>query len=433
MANMMANKDYEDCLLGSMLLDPSIVNDVMMAVTGDALVFGRNKQVFEAIVDLASHGQPIDILTVSDKSKVDMVTLSTLTDNIPSGANAVFYAEKLNKLYMAREAKRSLAYAAEQISEDNVSDIVGKLDNHLNTITSQNTAVKPLSQKELVMRLMEKMQKAQKEKPEICGMKSGFKRMDKLLDGIPKGANGYISLAARPSIGKTSLAEQLAMGLASNGHKGAVFEFEMLADALTERGLCIETGIKPWYMRHGLALETQSMMRRIQVGMQRLFDLPIQYYDVTNSIPEISWIENKIRQLAKEGVEFFVIDHIGLIKHENQNLTEYARTTDITGRLQALCRKYNITIIQLVQVNRVAEGERPTLAHLKGSGSIEQDSDIVIFIHRERAQSPEDTAIPTDIIIAKNRDGNCGTIKMDFMPDFTKFVEVEEDKEKEVA
>ena len=429
MANMMANKDYEDCLLGSMLLDPSIVNDVMMAVTGDALVFGRNKQVFEAIVDLVSHGQPVDVLTVSDKSKVDMKSLSALTDNLPSGANAVFYAEKLNKMYMAREAKKSLAYAAEQIGEDNVSEIVGQLDNHLNSLTSQNTAVKPTSQKELVMRVMESLQKAQAEKPELLGMKTGFKKLDGMLDGLPKGDQGDIVIAARPSIGKTSLASQIATGLASNGHKGAIFEFEMSSDALCMRELCIETGLSPYLLKHGIGLETQSSLIRFQAGMKRLFDLPLQYFDVTNAQTNIVWIENKIRQLAKEGVEFFVIDHIGLIKHEDPKLPEYQRISDISGRFQKLCRKYGIAIIQLVQVNRVAEGERPTLAHLKGSGAIEENADIVMMLHRDRAQSPEDTQITTDLIIAKNRNGMCGTVKLDFFPKFTKFVEAEEEKE----
>ena len=133
----MANRDYENCLLGSMLLDPSIVNDVMMTVTGNALVFGNNKAIFDAITDLVSHGKPVDVLTVSDKSGVDMVTLSNLTDNIPSGANAIFYAEKINKLYMAREAKRNLIAAAEQIYDENVVDVVSQLDSNLNAITSQ--------------------------------------------------------------------------------------------------------------------------------------------------------------------------------------------------------------------------------------------------------------------------------------------------------
>ena len=428
MANV-TNKEYEECLLGSMFLDPSIINDVMMTVTSEAFTFGYNKQIFEAITDLASHGQPVDILTVADKSKVNVAVISALTDVVPSSANAIFYAEKLNKMYMAREAKRNLLAAAEQICDENVVDVVSQLDSSLNTITTQNTAVKPTSQKELVMRVMEMMQKAQKEKPELLGMKTGFPKLDHMLDGLPKGDQGDIVIAARPSIGKTSLASQIATGLASNGHKGAVFEFEMSSDALLMRELCIETGIAPYYVKHGLALETQSMMTKVQVGMKRLFDLPLQYYDVTNAKSDIAWIENKIRQLAKEGVEFFVVDHIGLIKHEDPKLPDYAKLTDISTRFQKLCRKYNIAIIQLVQVNRVAEGERPTLAHLKGSGAIEENADIVIMLHRDRAQSPEDIMIETDLIVAKNRNGMCGTIKLNFFPKFTKFEEAEEEKE----
>lgn len=423
------NKDYEDCLIGSMLLDPSIINDVMMTVTANAFVFGNNKQVFEAITDLASHGQPIDFLTVSDKAKVSPVVISSYTDNIPSGANAVFYAEKLNNMYMARETKRNLLAAAEQIYEENVVDVVSQLDSNLDAITSQNTAVKSTTQKDLVMRVMEQMQIAQEIKPEILGMKTGFKKLDSMLDGIPAGDQGYITVAARPSIGKTSIATQIATGLASNGNRGAVFEFEMTSDALLMREFCIETGISPYFVKHGLALETKSNITKVQIGMRRLYDLPLEYYDVKNAKTNISWIENKIRQLAKDGVKFFVIDHLGLITHDNPNLTEYAALKDITARLQKLCRKYGVTIIQLVQLNRVAEGERPTLAQLKGSGSIEQDSDIVMMLHRDRAQSPEDTVIPTDFIIAKNRNGVCGTIKLNFFPKFTKFEEAEEEKE----
>ncbi|MCQ2081688.1 MAG: hypothetical protein MJZ11_08510 [Lachnospiraceae bacterium] len=424
-----ANKNYEDCLLGSMILDPSVINDVMITVTSGAFVFGRNKQIFEVLTDLASHGQPIDMLTVSDKAHVEMKTLAALTDNLPFGFNAVAYAEKLNKMYMARETKKNLIAAAEQICDENVVEVVSQLDSNLNTITTQNTAVKPTSQKELVMRVMEMMQEAQKTKPELLGMKTGFNKLDSMLDGLPKGDQGDIVIAARPSIGKTSFASQIATGLASNGHKGAVFEFEMSSDALLMRELCIETGIAPYFIKHGLALETHSMMQRVQGGMQRLFDLPLEYYDVTNAKTDMTWIENKIRQLAKEGVEFFVVDHIGLIKHEDPKLPDYARISDISARFQKLCRKYNIAIIQLVQVNRVAEGERPTLAHLKGSGAIEENADIVMMLHRDRAQSPEDTVIKTDIIVAKNRNGSCGTIKFDFFPKFTKFSEAEEEKE----
>lgn len=429
MANMMANKDYEDCLLGSMLLDPSVVNDVMMNVSENAFVFGRNKQIFSAIVDLVSHGQPVDVLTISDKSNVDMKTIGALTDVVPSGSNAVFYAEKLNKLYMAREAKKSLLSAVEELGDENVTDVVCQLDNSLNAITSKNTAVKATTQKELVMAVMEMMQEAQKTKPELLGMRTGFKNLDTLLDGMPSGDEGYITIAARPSIGKTSIASQIATGLASNGNRGAVFEFEMSARTLLMREFCIETGIAPYFVKHGLATSTQSMMMKVRAGMQKLFDLPIEYYDVTNAKTNITWLENKIRQLAKEGVKWFVIDHLGLITHDNSSLKEYEALKDITARLQKLCRKYGITIIQLVQLNRVAEGERPTLAQLKGSGSIEQDSDIVMMLHRDRAQSPEDTQIPTDLIVAKNRNGSTGTIKLHFFPKFTRFVEAEEEKE----
>lgn len=425
----MTNKNYEDCLLGSMLLDPSVVNDVMLSVTSNAFVFGQNRQVFEAITDLVSHGKPVDILTVSDKSKVDMVTISSFTDNVPSGANAVFYAEKLNNLYMAREAKRSLAYAAEQIGEENVSGVVSQLDAQLNAITSQNTAIKPTTQKDLVMNVLELMQEAQKSKPALLGMETGFKNLDKLLDGIPSGDEGYITIAARPSIGKTSIASQIATGLASHGNRGAVFEFEMSAKSLLMRELCIETGLSPYSIKHGIAMETQSGITKVRAGMNRLFDLPIEYYDELNASTDISWIENKIRQLSKEGVKWFVIDHLGLITHGNAKMTEYESIKDITARLRKLCRKYGVTIIQLVQLNRGAEGERPTLAQLKGSGSIEQDADIVMMLHRDRAQSPEDTQIPTDLIVAKNRNGACGTVKLHFFPKFTKFVEAEEEKE----
>lgn len=425
----LANKEYESVVIGSMLLDPSVINDVMMTVTPDAFVFGKNRAVFEAITDLASHGQPVDLLSVSGKSKVDMLALSEYTSEVFTSSSAVFYAEKVNKMYMAREAKKSLLSAVEELGDENVTDVVGQLDNSLNAITSKNTAVKSTTQKELVMAVMEMMQEAQKTKPELLGMRTGFKNLDNLLDGMPSGDEGYITIAARPSIGKTSIASQIATGLASNGNRGAVFEFEMSARTLLMREFCIETGIAPYFVKHGLATSTQSMMMKVQAGMQKLFDLPIEYYDVTNAKTNITWLENKIRQLAKEGVKWFVIDHLGLITHDNPNLKEYEALKDITARLQKLCRKYGITIIQLVQLNRVAEGERPTLAQLKGSGSIEQDSDIVMMLHRDRAQSPEDTQIPTDLIVAKNRNGSTGTIKLHFFPKFTRFVEAEEEKE----
>lgn len=422
------NEEYEMCLLGSMLMDNEIIPDILSEVRKDFFWFSINKEIFEYISHLYNEGKNVDITVVSAKfpRKIDYV--AELTNKVASTSNVNFYIEQVTKLYLARESQKLIKDSLSSLTPDNVIKTISELDNNLVNLSTGLSATKETTNRTILVDFINFLDASLKSKEKYIGLETGFHQLDDLLDGLP--SKTYITLAARPSIGKTAFAISLLQGLALKKIPCGIFSLEMTNMSLIKRMVSSMTGISSFYMNHGIAMQTQSLVQKINIAMQKIYEMEIYMFDSTYSkyINQLDQIMAHIRTLAKKGVKVFFIDHIGLVKHPDKQLKRCEQVGDITFQLHQLAQQLDVTIIGLNQLKRDAEGKKPTLADLRESGDIEQNSDICMFLHRDRAQGQE-IRIPTELLILKNRDGGVGTINLDFIPKFTKFVESAEEKE----
>ena len=352
------------------------------------------------------------------------VKLSNLTDNLPSTANWSFYANKMQTQYKLKRLRSKFISSGEKITTENINQIIAEVEAELSACSSDN--VDSLGMNHLAISAVEEIQKAFKSKRAITGFESGFEKLDEVLDGFQTGAM-YV-IGARPSIGKTAFALALAQGIASRGVKTTIFSLEMSAISLFFRMLSAVTDIPMWQIKKGMVYEIQRMVERTNRGIETLFNLPINVMDSEVDIDKVLY--SRIRYEARVNkVKVFFIDHLGLVEVSDSSGQRYVDVGRITKTLHKMVKELGICIILLCQCGREAEGKKPNLSLLRESGNIEQDGDIIMLLHRQRELDDEKEndnpmkEFPTDVIIAKNRDGRTGTATFSFKPVCMRFRE----------
>ncbi|MCQ2086537.1 MAG: AAA family ATPase [Bacilli bacterium] len=427
MPNNYINESYERALLGCMLLDNSIIDEISHHLEKVAFCVYKNQAIYDQICTLYLENKHVDILALTQRCRnIDPSYIASLTD-IASSANYNFYLEEVKKLYLARDLKNEVVEKLSTLSSDNVIETIHSIDSQLTSyMTFEKT--KPLSLKEMCVPFTEKLSEVMKTKPEYLGVDTGWKNLNDILDGLQSGKLAI--LGARPSVGKTAFALQLASNLCRNNIPTDIVSLEMSAQTLMNRMVSFETGIPIYYLTHGL-ITSSTMMGKLNVAMNRLFNYPMNIHD--SGMENEQKLYSFIRTQAKLcGTKVFIVDHIGLIRHSNANMKRVEQLDEITDKLAHLAKELDVTIVCLCQLKRDAEGKEPTLSDLRDSGAIEQNADICMFLHRNRATGNE-TEIPSKIIVIKHRDGACGTADMIFYPKLTKFAESSDDFSKNAA
>ncbi len=429
----------EESVLGSVFISPDSLIFLADELTPDDFYKPANKIVFKTMLSLFEKGEPIDATTMGsalanqgDISKIGGITyIVELVNSTPTSKNVEYYAKIVKEKATLRKMIADLSDSLSSAYQGDVSidDIIAKTEKSMLDISNQNTGTGFRNVADILDTHMQMVETRSQTDGVVTGLSTGFVGLDKITTGLHE--DNLIILAARPAMGKTALALNIAQYIAVKEKKPvAIFSLEMGAESLIERMLAAEGMVEGYHLKTGnLSVEEWS---RLVHAQGNLYDAPI-FVDDTAGI-RISEIRSKARKLAQEmgGLGVIIIDYLQLItgsKGENRQQV----VSEISRELKILAKDLKVPVIALSQLSRAVEqrqDKRPMLADLRESGSIEQDADIVAFLYRdayyqkEQADSQEVNNV-TELILEKNRHGSLGTVKLYFHKEYTKFSSVE--------
>jgi replicative DNA helicase len=427
--------ESEESLLGAILIDHSVFNEVVEILGPDDFYLGALREIFKAMIELSGKSEPIDLVTLTHTLKKrgtydkagGAVGLSRLVDEVPMAAHAGHYAGIVfEKALLRRLIEKSNAIIKRCVDgQQEVEEIVDYADSCLFEITGRKARPSLAELKELLPGGFQTLEERHRNKGMPTGVPSGFKDLDRLTGGFQK--SDLIILAARPSMGKTALALNIARNAAVKfGVPAAIFSIEMSKEQLVLRLLCAESRVSSDRFRDGF-LSRDDWDRLHQAG-SRLHEAPIFIDDASEN--SALTIRAKTRRLkAEKGIGMIVIDYLQLMKVERAKERRDLDLSEISRGLKSLARELEIPVIALSQLNRQIEkrdDKRPQLSDLRESGALEQDADLVAFIHREEMfkKTEERQARHTnraEIILAKQRNGPTGSVKLTFLKEYSRF------------
>lgn len=428
--------EAEQSVLGSILIDKKAIVKIGDILTARDFYRDTHRIIFEAMLELFEKNEPIDIMTVSsrlEEKKVlekigDSSYLTELVNTVPTAANVVKYAKIVQKKKMLRdliEAAHNITRLGYQEEED-LEKILDEAEKNIFEVSQHSikkffTPIKPALEE-----AFERIDQLHKnEGGTLRGISTGFIDLDNKLAGLQK--SDYILLAARPSLGKTTLALDIARNVAVKEKKTVgIFSLEMASSQLVDRILCAQANIDLWKLRTGRLSSKgeENDFTKIQEAMGELSESPIYIDDTPSST--VMEIRTKARRLQSEvGLDLIIVDYIQLINPDGSYNSPVQQMTEISRSLKSLARELVIPVLAVSQLSRASEqreDKRPHLSDLRDSGSLEQDADVVLLIFREDlAHKNSESKNIAEIIIAKHRNGPTGEIKLFFNQDKVSF------------
>jgi replicative DNA helicase len=429
------NLEAEMALLGSILVDKEMMATVSEIVSPSDFYASLHESIYLALYALYERGEPLDKVALAEELRgrgmLDKVGglayLGSLMDTVPTAASAEYYA----RIVREKSALRQLIHAGSQIaalgydSEHDVPGAIDKAEQTVYDVGNRSEHNQFAAVPSLLLGVFQSLEKRHEQKGDRTGVTSGFRDIDDYTAGWQPG--NLVILAARPAMGKTSLALNMAVHAAKDERKPiAVFSLEMTKQELVERLLSAEARLDATKLRRGAIADRD--WEKIGNAMGVLHELPI-YLDDSGSV-SITEIRSRLRRLkSAHGLALVIIDYLQLVRpavlakqvNRNEELSDICRT------LKATAKDLEVPIVALAQLNRAVEtraDKRPMLSDLRDSGAIEQEADIVTFLYRDVYYNKETSAEPdaTELIIAKHRNGRVGTIKLRFQPEHTLFV-----------
>lgn len=425
------NLDAEMSVLGCLMLDKDAIVKIGDIVTADNFYDDKNKLIFEAVLALYAQNTSVDILTVTnwleEKKLLEKVGgssyLTQLVNAVPSAAHVTHYAYIVRK----KGTLRKLITAAGEITniafseQGEIEDILDTAEQKLFNISQKHLKQNFISIGNILHATFERIDELHREKGKLRGLATGYGDLDNLLGGLQK--SDLVVLAARPSMGKTSLALDIMRNVAVNAKVPVgIFSLEMSKDQLVDRLLSSQSDVNLWKIRTGHLNEDD--FDQIGKAMGELSESPIFIDDAAGS--NIMEIRTKARRLQSEhGVGLIVVDYLQLMEGRNQE-NRVQEVSEISRALKLLARELNVPVLALSQLSRGVESRPdkvPQLADLRESGSIEQDADVVMFIYREEMYKGKDAKRPhiAEIHIKKHRNGPTGQIDLYFDQEKTSF------------
>ena len=429
--------DTERALLGALMLNQGAMYEVADIVGVDSFYSGKHRTVFDAMLGLHTKSEPIDIVTVSGKLKERKALqdvggsayLSELVGAAVSPGSAKHYAEVVQTKYVLR----SLINAAARINDlgfQEDKEIESILDEAQAAVfaVSQSPMLRSFSAiKEELSEAWERLEHLQKHESTLRGVPTGFAQLDTLLAGLQK--SDLILLAARPSMGKSALALDIARQTATkHGTAVGIFSLEMSSQQLVDRMLAAQAGVNAWRLRTG-KIKTEEEFARLQEGMGVLAEAPI-YIDDKPSSTVLSMRSVARRLKMEKSLSLVIIDYLQLITpvHTRTSDSMVQQVTEISRSLKAMARELDVPVLALSQLSRAVEQRRgrPRLSDLRDSGSLEQDADVVMFIHRDdKMNDNSDRPGVAEILIEKHRNGPTGKIDLFFDEEKATFRSIE--------
>lgn len=447
------NLEAEQSLLSCLLIDKDAITRVVDTLFKEDFYKDAHGKIYETMKELYGKGEPIDILTLSNrlKEKKELENiggksyLAQLSAYVATASNIKHYA----KIIQNKATLRKLQKAAQEISElsykedEDVDNILDKTESKILSISQKYTQNIFLPIDDLLSDAFIRIDELHKQSGKLRGLPTGFSDLDNLLGGFQK--SDLIILAARPSVGKTSLGLDMARQAALKSKEGVgIFSLEMSKEQLVDRMLCAQAGVSLWKMRTGKLSdrEEDDDFSRIGEGMGQLSEAPIYIDDAATS--SIMDIRAKARRLQIEkGLGLIIIDYLQLMEGRNKyGDNRVQEVAEISRGLKSIARELNIPVLALSQLSRAVEQNKPAipkLAHLRESGSIEQDADVVMFIYRKSAdrnynpdELPEEQKNWSEVYVAKHRNGPTGKVDLFFDPDTVGFKTMEKNYPEEV-
>lgn len=418
--------EAESALLGSIMLRPELMHEVIDIISPQSFYAEKHKIIFDVMFELFKRGHPIDLLSVSTKLKetnrMEQIggasSLTALVESTPSSSNAIYYANIVQRKYMMRR----LIEAADHISNigydeaGELEELLDQAEKKVFDVTNFSHVHKFVELKDELTEAWERLDSLHNSDKGLRGIPTGFQEIDNKLSGFQK--SDLVILAARPSMGKTALALDIARQAAvMHNIPVGIFSLEMSSQQLVDRMLAAESNVDAWKLRTG-KLSKEEDFASIRQSLDRLSKAPIFIDDQAgNNILKMRSVARRLK--SEKGLGMLVVDYLQLMVPTNSRNSDnlVQQVTEISRSLKHLARELDIPVLALSQLSRAVEqrGGRPRLSDLRDSGSIEQDADVVLFIHREDKykEESEKTNI-AEILIEKHRNGETGRVELFF-------------------
>jgi replicative DNA helicase len=437
------NDDAEVAVLGAVLLDPQAALDVAASRLGFPGSFHNpaHQTVFDLLLELSNSGSRggIDLVTLADaldkRGMLDQVGgpayLGRLMGSVPSAANIEQYVSIVHEHALLRRLVRAGADIVEACysGEGSTREVIDRIETEIMGITSLGRRDEAVPVGAVVIKAIEMLDKLHRRDSSVMGLQTGYPDLDSIIGGL-RGGEMFV-LAARPSIGKTALALNMVSNvtLRDDPAPTCIFSLEMSTELLVLRLLCSLARVNLGDIRDGAL--SPSRWQEIMTQGQRLREAPI-FIDDTGGLDIVELRARARRMWREHGIRLIVIDYLQLLKGTglNRNTTRENEVSQISGGIKNLAKELDIPVVVLAQLNRQAaqQGALPRLSHLRESGAIEQDADVVALLHRERETEKDGAGaggtregMEAKIVVAKHRNGPTGIVNLTFLPQFTRF------------
>jgi replicative DNA helicase len=430
------NIEAEQSVLGAIFLQPTSFSAAAEILQPDDFYRASHQRIFHAMLHLSDRGEPIDVITVTtylnDRKQLEeaggVTYLTQIAESVPTAANIEHYV----RIVEEKALLRRLIRAATDIvtsgfeREDEIDDVLNEAEKSILEVSSRPGSEGFKEIKDVLIDVYDNIEQLHENQGEVTGIPTGYQELDRITNGFQR--NDLIIIAARPSVGKTAFALNVAQNVAvKTDNNVAIFSLEMGADQLVQRMLCAEGNIDSQRLRSG-QLQADDW-GKLTMAMGSLSNAGI-FIDDSPGI-RVSEIRSKCRRLKQEhGLGMIMIDYLQLIQGSgNSKENRQQEVSEISRSLKALARELEVPLIALSQLSRGVESrqdKRPMMSDLRESGSIEQDADIVGFLYRDDyydSESEKQNII--EIIISKQRNGPTGTVDLAFVKEYNKFVDLD--------
>lgn len=433
----------EKSLLGAILISDATLPEILTIIRADDFYDERHRTIFAAMSSLYDQHKPVDLLTLTNELKGTKKLkdiggapyLAELSNFVPVASHAKAYAEIIEKMSTRRRLIRAGTEIVEKAYEDDAEagELIGKAERQLFEVSDKIIKSDYMPMGELLADAFDRIEELHKNKGALRGLKTGFRDLDKKTAGFQKG--DLVIIGARPAMGKTTFAQNLAYNIASINKKGVLFfSMEMAANEIIDRMISDVSGVDNWKMRTGNLSDEE--FQRIGDALGEMDEIPI-YIDDTSSMTIVELRNKARRAMHDHDIGIVIVDYLQLIQGSDRYKgNRVQEVTEISRGLKILARELEIPVVALAQLSRSVTGRddpRPVLSDLRESGSIEQDADLVMFLHRpdyyrQNDDNYEETHI-TELLVAKHRHGAVGKIELYFHPELLRFMSLDKTRE----
>lgn len=406
-------RSNEEALLGSIILNQKCLDEIALIINEEDFLFDDLKEIYKVCVKLHETGVNIDLTSLSSVINKNDLLIKLISD-IPSSSNYNYYANLVKDDSVRRKLKKLNNTVTTKLEGDvGVNEIIKFIEEEIVDSTVDNSQKEVITFKDAITDVLDRVEMLREDPKDVSGIKTGIDYLDKKINGL--NSTDLVILAARPGCGKSTLALQIAKNAAFIEDKNVMmFSLEMGTEQLVQRILANDSKVDLWKIRAGKLDDIE--MQALKMSARKLQASPLFFNDMAGI--SVKDIRSQIRlhnAKHENNIDLIIVDYLQLLAGGSQNLVQ--QVTEISRALKVIAKEFNIPVLALSQLSRAVEsrGGKPKLSDLRDSGSIEQDADIVMFLHRDKTQEETVFGIENvDLMIEKHRNGPTGEVKLEF-------------------